>query len=195
MRAIGAPADPAAASGFSSTSSSRAATARTAASMRAIWAGNKSRNRPEMRQVTSTRDLPMLAVGNLLAAGAQGGAAPKIDDRRARHFAMRLRVGADHLVGGKAAEIARRRRRQHARIGDEHVTSGRQDVAATAPWRAGGAGRDAATVQRGEDRNAFRLRARAPSRIPDIRGRAHIDMKSVLDAEILEIAEPSVDAP
>jgi len=36
---------------------------RTAASMSAIWAGNKSRNKPEIRQVTSTRGRPALAVG------------------------------------------------------------------------------------------------------------------------------------
>src|SRR6516164_5189337 len=68
IRAIDAPAcaddaRQAAASGFSSAASSRAATARTAASMSAIWAGNKSRNRPEIRQVTSTRGRPALAVG------------------------------------------------------------------------------------------------------------------------------------
>ena len=45
----------AAASGFSSSSSSRAATACTAASISAICAGKRSRNSPEMRQVTSTR--------------------------------------------------------------------------------------------------------------------------------------------
>ena len=54
----------AAASGFSSSSSSRAATACTAASMSAICAGKRSRNNPEMRQVTSTRARPMAAVGS-----------------------------------------------------------------------------------------------------------------------------------
>ena len=54
----------AAASGFSSSVSSRAATARTAASISAICAGNRSRNRPEMRQVTSTRARPSAAQGS-----------------------------------------------------------------------------------------------------------------------------------
>ena len=58
------PARRAAASGFSSSLSSRAATACTAASMSAICAGKRSRNRPEMRQVTSTRARPMAAVGS-----------------------------------------------------------------------------------------------------------------------------------
>ena len=54
----------AAASGLSSSSSSRAATAWTAASMSAICAGKRSRNSPEMRQVTSTRARPIVAVGS-----------------------------------------------------------------------------------------------------------------------------------
>ena len=58
-----ADAEQAAASGFSSALSSRAATARTAASISAIWAGNRSRKRPEIRHVTSTRGRPVLAVG------------------------------------------------------------------------------------------------------------------------------------
>mgnify|MGYP003694055253 CR=1 FL=1 len=53
----------AAASGFSSALSSRAATARTAASISAICAGKRSRNSPEIRHVTSTRGRPALAGG------------------------------------------------------------------------------------------------------------------------------------
>ena len=41
-----------------------AATSRTAASISAICAGNRSRNRPEMRQVTSTRGRPIAAGGS-----------------------------------------------------------------------------------------------------------------------------------
>ncbi len=52
------------ASGLSSSSSSRAATACTAASISAICAGKRSRNSPEMRQVTSTRARPIAAVGS-----------------------------------------------------------------------------------------------------------------------------------
>ena len=54
----------ASASGLSPSASSRAATAPTAASISAIWAGNMSRNRPEMRQVTSTRGRPSAAGGS-----------------------------------------------------------------------------------------------------------------------------------
>ena len=121
----------AAASGFSSSVSSRAATACTAASISAICAGKRSRNRPEMRQVTSTRARPAdggrqhfdagdAAAGmvpdrpaahqrqtlrDLLAAGAQGGAAPQIDDDRARHVAMRsadARARLRRRRGGRA---------------------------------------------------------------------------------------------
>ena len=99
------------ASGFSSSASSRAATACTAASISAICAGKRSRNSPEMRQVTSTRARPdrggrqhfdagdaaagmipdrpaahqRKTLRDLLAAGAQSGAAPQIDHHRARH--------------------------------------------------------------------------------------------------------------
>ena len=54
----------AAASGFSSSSSARSATSLTAASSSAICAGNRSRNSPEMRQVTSTRGRPIAAQGS-----------------------------------------------------------------------------------------------------------------------------------
>ncbi len=53
-----------AASGLSEASSSRAATAAAAASISAICVGNMSRNRPEMRQVTSTRGRPTVAIGS-----------------------------------------------------------------------------------------------------------------------------------
>ena len=52
------------ASGLSSALSSSAATARTAAAKNAIWLGKTSRNRPEMRNVTSTRGRPSMASGN-----------------------------------------------------------------------------------------------------------------------------------
>jgi hypothetical protein len=52
-----------------------------------------------------------------------------------------------------------------------------------------------ANVQGGQDRSAFRFGARPPSRIANVDGLAPIDMKSVLDRKILEIAEPSIDAP
>ena len=170
-----------AASGFSVVGSSRAATARTAASISAICAGNRSRNRPEMRQVTSTRGRPIAAGGStsmpvtrpvacvpgrpaahqreavrdLLAAGAQRRAAPEIDDERARHLAMRLQVAADHLVGREPAEVHGGRRRQRARIGGEEIAAGRQHVArARAPARRPGPARRAGRRARRAARSA-----------------------------------------
>ena len=181
----------AAASGFSSSSSSRAATACTAASMSAICAGNRSRNSPEMRQVTSTRARPIAAVGStstpvtrplavlpdrpaahqrkalrdLFAAGAQRGAAPQIDDDGARHLAVGLQMRAHDFVGGEPAELHRGRRRQRARIGGEEIAAGRQHVAPPARRRAGRARRDAAAVERREQRSALGFGARLPQRI------------------------------
>ena len=107
-----------AASGFSSSVSSRAATARVAASMSAICAGKRSRNSPEMRHVTSTRARPIAAVGSTSmpvtrpVAASQTGrqpirqspcaissppvrkrrAAPQVDHQRARHLAVLLQI-------------------------------------------------------------------------------------------------------
>ena len=101
------------------------------------------------------------ALGDLFAAGAQGRAAPQIDDQRARHLAMRLQMAADHLVGGKPPELHRGRGRQHARVGGEEIAAGRQHVAPAARRRPGGAGRDAAL------RRARRAAQRArPQRSP-----------------------------
>ena len=194
------PARRAAASGFSSSVSSRAATACTAASMSAICAGKRSRNRPEMRQVTSTRARPMAAVGSTSTpvtrplAWSQIGRQPisarpcaissppvrsvalpqRSMTTRARHLAVRLQMRADHLVGGEPAEVHGGRRRQRARIGGEEIAAGRQHVAPPARRRAGRAGRDAAAVERREQRRAFRLGARAATpdrRSPRARGR------------------------
>src|SRR5262249_16766675 len=55
--------------------------------------------------------------------------------------------------------------------------------------------RDTANVQSGQDRNAFRFGARAPSWIANVHGLAPVDMKSIFDRKILEIAQPSIDTP
>ena len=101
------------------------------------------------------------ALRDLLAAGPQAGAAPQIDDQRARPVAMVLRIAAHHLVGRGAAELEGRRRRHGARIGGEQIAPGRQHVAAAARRRAGRAGLDVAAVERGKQRAALGLGARA----------------------------------
>ena len=111
-------------------------------------------DRPAAHQRKPLRDL--------LAAGAQRGAAPQIDHDRARRLAMRLQMRAHDFVGGEPAEIHRGRRRQRARIGGEEIAAGRQHVAPSARRRAGRARRDAAAVERGEQRRAFGLGARPP---------------------------------
>ena len=120
----------AAASGFQSSGSSRAAMARTASSNSAICASKTSRNRPEMRK--RHVDARMVELGDrqdleaadarraliphgpraheqkrqrkILAAGAHGGAAPEIDHQRARPVAMVLEVAAEQFLGGLLGE-------------------------------------------------------------------------------------------
>ncbi len=102
------------------------------------------------------------ALRDLLAAGAQGGAAPKIDHDGARRLAMRLQMRAQNFVGGEPAEVHRGLRRQRARIGGEEIAAGWQHVAPSARRRAGRAGRDAAAVERRDEGRAFGC-ARSPT--------------------------------
>jgi hypothetical protein len=95
------------------------------------------------------------ALGDLLAAGAQGGAAPQIDHERTRHLAMGLQVRADHLVRCERAQIHGGRGRQHAGIGGVEIASGRQHIAPPARRRAGRPGRNAAAIEGGEEGGAF----------------------------------------
>ena len=101
---------------------------------------------------------------------------------------------AHDLVGGEPAEIHRGRRRQGARIGGEEIAAGRQHVAPPARRRAGGTRRDAAAVERGEQCRALRFGARPPQRIVGAGGRAAVDVQAVFDGEVLEIAQPGIDA-
>ena len=208
------------ASGFSSSVSSRAATACTAASMSAICAGKRSRNRPEMRQVTSTRARPIAAVGSTSMpvtrplAWSQIGRQPisaspcAISSPPVRKVALpqrsmttargnspwRLQMRAHDFVGGEPAEFHRGRRRQRARIGGEEIAAGRQHVAPPARRRAGRARRDAAAVERREQRRALGRGACLPQRIVAAGGRAAVNVQAVLDGEVLEVAQPGVDA-
>ena len=173
-----------------------------------------------MRQVTSTRARPMAAVGSTstpvtrpLAPSQSGrqpmsakpcaissppvrkrGAAPEVDDDRAQELAVRLQMRAHDLVGGEPAEVHGGRRRQGARIGGEEIAAGRQHVAPPARRRAGRAGRDAVAVERRKKRRALRLGALLPCRIADLRRRATVNVQAVLDGEVLEVAQPGIDA-
>ncbi len=96
-------------------------------------------------------------------------------------------------------ELHGRRRRQHARIGGVEITPGGEHVAASARGRAGGAGSDPPAVERGDERDTLGIGARLPSRqqsrIGAVRCRhAAVDVEAVLDREVLEIAQPGVDA-
>ena len=101
-------------------------------------------------------------LGDLLAAGTQRRAAPQVDDERARHLAVRLQMGADHLAGGEPAEVHGCRGRQRARIGSEEIAAGRQHVASSARRCTGRAGRHAAAVERSEQGGSFGCGARLP---------------------------------
>src|SRR5262245_21391799 len=135
------------------------------------------------------------SLGNLLAPGAQGRAAPEVDHQGARHLAMGLQVVAQDLLGREAAEIERGLRGQRARVGGEEVAAGREHVAASARRRARRPGRDPAPVERGNEAVALRGGAQIPCRISDIAlyRQTPIHVQAVLDGEVLKIAQPSVD--
>src|ERR1700682_2421957 len=107
---------------------------------------------------------------------------------------MGLQMRAYDLIGGEPAELRAPRRRQGARIGGEKVASGRQYVAPPTRRRTGGPRRDAAAIERFDQRLALRCGACSPQRIFGAGGRTAIDVQAVLDGEVLEIAQPSVDA-
>ncbi len=107
---------------------------------------------------------------------------------------MILQIAAQHLVGGGAAKLEGGRRRHRARVGGEKVAAGRQHVAAAARGRARRAGGYMAAVERGDQRLALAGSTCAAQRIGLGTGHAAIDVQAILYREILEIAEPGVDA-
>ena len=131
---------------------------------------------------------------DLLAAGAQGGAAPEVDDDGAQKLAVALLMRAHDFVGGEPTEFHRGRRRQRARIGGEEVAAGRQHVAPSARRRAGRPRRDAAAVERRDQSRALGLGACLPQRIVGAGGRAAVNVQAVLDGEVFEVAQPGIDA-
>ena len=144
-------------------------------------------DRPAAHQRESLRDL--------FAAGAQRCAAPKIDHDGARPLAVRLQMRAHDFVGGEPAENHRGRRRQGARVGGEEIAAGRQHVAPPACRRPGWARRDAAAVERREQRRAFGVGARRPLRVGRVRERAAENMQAVFDGEVFQVTQPGIDAP
>ena len=131
---------------------------------------------------------------DLLAAGAQRGAAPKVDDQRARPVAVILPVAAQNLLGSRLAKLEGGRRRHGTGIGGEEVAAGGKDVFAPTRRRAGGAGGDMAAIERRKQRPTLGLRAFLPQRVGLAIGCAAKDVEPVLDGKILEVAEPGVDA-
>ena len=123
---------------------------------------------------------------------AQARASPQIDDERARHLAVGLQIAADHLVGGESAEVEGGAGRQRARVGSEEIAAGGKDVAPAALGGARRAGRNSPSVKRGDDRRALGRGACLPPRIGVRRG-ATVDVLSVLDAHVLEVAQPRID--
>lgn len=107
---------------------------------------------------------------------------------------MILQVAAQHLPGGGAAEVEGGRRRHRARVGGEQIAAGRQHVGAATRRRAGRTSSDVAAVERCDQRAALGSGALAANCVRLVIGGAAIDMQAILDGEILEIAEPGIDA-
>ncbi len=212
-----------AASGLSSGASSSAATARTTSSNSAIWAGKTSRNRPEMRRVTSIRGRFRIASGRMskpatrlesashrglhaeqgeglreiVAAGAHRGTAPDVEHDPARPFAVVLGVAGQHRLGGAPADLPRGSRRHGARIDAVEVAPGRQHIGPPAAGRARRAGRDEAAVQGGEQPAHFRLgTGRSQScvqRLINSVRRLSEHMQPIADPHVLDVAQPGIE--
>ena len=162
----------------------------------AICDSKMSRNRPEMRKVTSMRgrsssgerqhldagdaagglvpDRPHAEIGQrlgeIVAAGAQRGRRPEVDHERARILALILQVAAHDLLGGAHADHRGGARRNGARIDRGEIASGRQHVGAPARRRAGGARRHAASVERRQQRGALAAGRGADRRLGALAG-------------------------
>lgn len=101
----------------------------------------------------------------------------------------------DHdLVGSGLAEIKGGRRRHGARICGEQVAPGGQHVGAATRRRARRPCGDVAAVERGQQGGFFIDRALQAQCVGLAIRRAAIDMQAVLDREILDVAQPGVDA-
>ncbi len=139
----------------------------------------------------------------IVAAGAQRGRGPEVDDQRARRLAMILQVAAHDFVGGTHADGRRGAGRDGARIDRGEIAARRQHVGTAARRRAGGTGRHAASVEGGDERRTLAIAAGADGRLSSRRqrerlhrrlvGRAAEDVQAVADAELLDVAELGVE--
>ena len=211
----------AAASGFSSSGSSRAATARTAASSRAICAGNRSRNKPEMRQVTSTRGRPIVAVGSTSmpvtrpVAWSQVGrqpisarpcaiSSPPVRSVALPHRSMTsargispcvcrcVRITSSAASRPKSIAVGVGSMRGSAVKRLRPVGSTSRRPRAGAPAGPGATRRPSSAPSRAE-RSAAALACHDGSIVVRC-GRAAVDVQAVLDGEVLEVAQPGIDA-
>ena len=91
----------------------------------------------------------------VLAAGAQAGAAPEVEQDFARVFAVVLAVAAQQVFGGALGQADGGAGGHGAGVDGGEVAAGGQHVGAAARGGAGGAGGDEAAVQRGEEGGVF----------------------------------------
>ena len=208
----------AAARGFSSPVSSRAATACTAASISAICAGKRSRNRPEMRQVTSTRARPIAAGGNTSMpvtrplAGSQIGrqpisanpwaiSSPPVRSVALPHRSITIARGASPCVCRcirTTSSAASRPRSIAVWVGSVRGSAvkrlrpvGNTSRRPRLGAPAGpGATRRPSSAARSASRSASALACQSGSPVP---AAAAVNVQAVLDGEVLEIAQPGVD--
>jgi hypothetical protein len=85
----------------------------------------------------------------IVAAGAHGGARPKIHDDPLRPVAMILDMAVQYLLGRALTNLPGGARRHRARIDPVKITPRGEDVDASARRRAARAGRDKAAIERG----------------------------------------------
>ena len=93
--------------------------------------------------------------GKILAAGAHGGAAPQVDDQRARIFALVLQMPPQQLGRRALRQDQRRAVRHRARIDGEQVPPGGQHVRTAARWRSRRTRCNHAAIQCSQQRGAF----------------------------------------
>ena len=115
----------------------------------------------------------------IVAAGAQRRRGPQVDDQRARRLAMILQVAAHDFVGGTHADGRRGAGRDGARIDRGEVAPRRQHVGAAARRRAGRTGRDAASVEGGDQRRTLAIAAGADGRLSSGRQRERLHRRLV----------------
>ena len=95
-------------------------------------------------------------MGELVAAGAHGRGAPKIEHDSFRPFAMILSVSDQNLFGRATAGLPRVAGWGGARVDGVEIAAGRQHVEPAARGRAGRARSHEKSVQRAQKAKPFR---------------------------------------